>query len=252
MKKRLSPIARKLHKTLAYAMAFGLIWLTVSGLLLNHTQALNLADIEIKQPWLLKWMQVEPLEATSLVNVPGKTPVINPPYGSFWGDRPLDKSEILELHPLTLQRMPLLLMITSENQLLITDENGERIETITLPQSAEPIQFCQEKSAVWLCNAHRAWHLSPQLDHLTSIEIEKKPMKSASAFKSQPAADFPEIVQTHYPALLKNWKSPLSMETLILRMHNGEFIPKIGFLLLDLFGIILLIFIFTGLVLKKH
>lgn len=52
--KRRRHFARKWHRWLGFVVAFPLLWLAITGVLLNHAQSLGLNDRMVTSPWILR------------------------------------------------------------------------------------------------------------------------------------------------------------------------------------------------------
>lgn len=57
---------RKLHRWAGLSLAIGVIWLAVTGILLNHSNDIALDATTVKQAWLLDWMAVPEPKDTNI------------------------------------------------------------------------------------------------------------------------------------------------------------------------------------------
>ena len=236
---QLQKIARRFHKSLAYFVALGLFWFTTTGFLLNHTEDFKLDQQTTHSPWLLKLFHFEPLLPHQLVTLPNAE-IITTNYGSFWNQKlilPNEQVKEATLYPF--QGMTTYLLLTNQNALYIVTPDGDIIERRQIPIS----HLCTLKKQIGICTTHQFLTLNHDLSAFEKVNILNEPT-------TEQLINHQSISINQLPErLLKNWKSPLSWEDLILKMHNGVLFQSIGKWILDIFTFILLLFIISGLIL---
>ncbi len=232
--------ARKLHRSLAWVMAFGLIYVTLSGVLLNHSKSLDLHEIQIKNPWLLEWYgQSAPVISQSFAINQHWISRINQNF--YWDDKTLTlQGEIQQI--ISHQSF---VFIRLDKQIAFLSDSGELIDLIAFPENiSEPnaSRLFVNQQQIYLINNDQAWSLNADYSEFvlnSEYQIPTFKIKVAETNKNP----LPEVLKTKLLALAP---SNLTLEKIILELHNGYFLGPIGPWLLDLFALLILITIISG------
>jgi hypothetical protein len=237
--------ARKLHRSLAWVMAFGLIYLTLSGVLLNHSKSLDLHNIQIKNAWLLEWYgQSAPAISQSFAINQHWISRIN--QNIYWDDKALSlQGEIQQI-----LSHDSFVFIRLDKQIAFLSDAGELIDLIPLPEDiskASESRFLVDQQQINLLNNDQAWSLNK---YFTEFVIN--PDYQGSLRKSE----IPKTTEKALPEVLKGKllalsPSNLTLEKVILELHNGYFLGPIGPWLLDLFALLILMTIISGIRLHR-
>jgi len=124
--KRRKPGLRSLyqwHRYLGLVAALLLPALTLSGIMLNHTDALGLGKREIRKQWLLDWYGIAPVE--------GRFFSVGEQWLSQWGDQLyLDSAGLpYRVGPLAgAVRLPSMIVAATSDELLLLSPEGELLE----------------------------------------------------------------------------------------------------------------------------
>lgn len=237
--------ARKFHRLLAYTVAFLLFWLSLSGVLLNHTEDLKLNDVKIQQPWLLDWYQIDTPTIEQAFHL--KTDwVIQAPQALYWNEKPLP----VQGHIRSLVSNDSFLFIVLANELVLLTNTGDFIERITLPEAlqrqnlATPSNldfFTQQNHVILAAKNSQAWQISEDFTQLLPVQTNNKAdWIKLPSINSQAA---PADIQKH---LINTFDSPLTLEKIILELHNGYFFGKIGPWLVDLASLLFILMVLSG------
>lgn len=234
------PSARKLHRSLAWVMAFGLVYLTLSGVLLNHSKALDLPNIDIKNPLLLKWYgQSAPVISQSFsVNQHWITRINQ---NLYWDDKTLPlQGEIYQILP-----HESFLFIKQARQVAFLSSVGELIDLIPLPEDTQKQSgsrlFVNQQQINLVIN-QQVWSLNAEYSEFVLNPDYQVPVFKM-AIGEQANNPLPEALKTKLLALVP---SGLTLEKIVLELHNGYFLGPIGPWLLDLFALLILITIISG------
>lgn len=234
------PSARKLHRSLAWVMAFGLLYLTLSGVLLNHSKALDLHEIQIKNPWLLEWYgQSAPVISQSFSVNQHWISRVN--QHLYWDEKTLPLQG--EIHQILSHES--FLFIKQARQVAFLSNAGELIDLIPLPENSEKpneSRLFVNQQQIYLINNDQAWSLNADYSEFvlnSEYQIPTFKIKIAETNNNP----LPEVLKTKLLALAP---SNLTLEKIVLELHNGYFLGPVGPWLLDLFALLILITIISG------
>lgn len=237
--------ARKLHRMLAYTVAILLFWLSLSGVLLNHTQDLNLNETKIQQPWLLSWYGIDTPKIEQAFHL-GTDWVTQTNQAIYWNETALPfQGKIRSI----VQNNGFVFIMLPSNLALLTD-SGDLIDRIPLPaalhSSATSMQsdfaFFKQNSQVMIATKNnQAWLISEDFTQLRPLKSDtKSDWIKLARINSQSA---PTALQKQ---LLSSFDSPLTLEKIILELHNGYFFGKIGPWLIDLASLLFILMVISG------
>ncbi len=237
MQKNKSPQKRTIfqwHRQIGLAVSILVIVLSITGILLNHTEEFELDSSHVKSEFLLKWYGI-------------KKPVINSyPVGKNWLSHVVDKIYFNEL--LVEKEMPLVagavimenfIAVASQNELILLTHDGEKIErldaTTGVPANITSVGinttaqlFLKTNEAVFQAN---------------NDVTEWKRSKDKNITWSTTAA-LPAELESSLNMLFRG--KGLTKERVLLDLHSGRILGKAGPLLMDLSAILLIVLSFTG------
>lgn len=245
--------ARKIHFALSYFAAIILGLMIITGVLLNHSDLFKLDKIKIQQPWLLQWygyemptiIQAFPIENNWLteINQPGEpTPKL------YWNQTPLNITTSTHDSLQEVINLSQFILLLQSQHLTLLTHNGEWIESIALPDTlkthpslkqTKPQFITTPSQRILLLKNHQAWLLSDDLNALMLVNFPEttKPLLDTKADR---------LPSQQADALFAQYDSPLSLEKIILELHSGYFFGKVGPFLLDVFALLLLVMIISG------
>lgn len=245
--------ARKIHFALSYVAATILSLLLVTGVLLNHTEDFQLNQVKIHNSWLLNWYNIDqptvnkayPVQQNWLSEVGNGTTT-----RLYWNQIPLP--EVGQNNAETRIRQLLIfnqfIALLQPKTLTLLTLEGDIIERLPLPkalyasetsETSAPQFVTTPQQDLWLLKNHQAWWLNEDFTGLAEMAPPNvtKPLLDVST--QTPPQSLMDQIQSQFD-------SPLTLEQLILELHNGFFFGKIGPYLLDIFALILFTLIFTG------
>ena len=232
---------RRLHRWLGlFAAAFALL-LAVTGLLLNHSDALQLDRQRIRAAWIVNLYGLTPpaLQASQRAGEH---------WVSLWGEQ-----VFIDAAPLRGQRVTTLvagfadapdegsLFIVTDQRALLVTSAGELIDVLALPEGVQAIAAKRIDDRIWIGAADgRNW--STDLDGSgwrseRTLAPQRPPEPTAAAMLPAPLAD----------AIRQWWLGEgISVLQVVRDLHSGAIVRTVGRLLLDLAAVALIVLAFTG------
>ena len=225
----------KWHRKVGITAAFFVMLLVVSGLLLNHTDNLNLQNIFVKNDTLLEWYHIQPKGQIKAFRVEKHwfTQIDSRLY--------FDQSE-LAVHIENLLgavRISDGFVIALDESLLILTLSGEIVEGISgtdgVPAGVKSIGL-SERGDVVISAAHGSY--------LADIDApEWQEYKGSSVTWS----DSREIPKDLYGQLLILYRGKgLPLERVIQDLHSGRILGDAGILLVDFMALLFLLLAMSG------
>ncbi len=225
------------HRWLGLLAALFALEMAVTGLLLNHTDALRLDERHLHAPWLLRWYGIAPA-------APGPAYPVAGHWLSQWGER-----IFLDRRPLPpAVRGPLLgavaadgllLALTGQGVALLTPD-GALADVLPLPEGACPRGLVRDGDGVLLLAENGRWRLDGTLSHWAPCACP------AGAFAPVPPAPLPVGLR----AALAGATTPgIAVERLLLDLHSGRLWGRAGVWLMDAAALAIAILALTGLTL---
>ena len=238
-KKRAASVTRRLHRTFGAGAALFIIFMVLSGLIINHSNGLGLDQRHVSQPLLLSWYGLgKPEHIHSFA--------VGDDWLSFAGSQ------------LFLNDMPVssisdgigavfngdMLIAAGSDELLLLDSGGQLIERQPWgPSGAGPIESIGllPNGVVIVKSLERFWLADTAL-------LSWKPIDNTIAepvwSRSEPAPEaLLETITRQYRG------NGLSLERLLLDIHSGRIFGPIGMLVYDLLALVLGFLAVSGLVL---
>jgi len=237
--------ARQLHRLLAYSVALLLAWFSLTGIALNHSDDLKLKDIQIQHPWLLSWYQIEPPKIKQAFQL-NEDWLIQTQQTLYWNNTPLPTQGSIRF----LVKHDAILWILLPNHLMLLTDTGDFIERIPLPPTLRSentttqadLSFYQwQQQRIIATQNHQAWLISDDLTELKAMDIQSKTeWRTISSIKPQAA---PTVLQQN---LMKTFNSPLTLEKIMLELHNGYLFGSLGPWLVDLSALLFILMVISG------
>ncbi len=231
-----SRILLRWHRRLGETIAVLLLVACTTGLLLNHTEGLNLRDLKIKAPWLLDWYGMQP--ENHPISYQTGTDTLSSLEGTlYYNGTPLIDSDSL----IGTATTPDLYCAASTSELLLLSTDGQLIERLNTASLPHPTL------------------VGIGLDHSKSIIINTPQglyTKDADFIEWTPAENPGPITwSTPIPtspilndAILTAYRGQgLSLYRIILDIHSGRFFGSWGPWLTDFTAIGLLLLTASGL-----
>ena len=225
----------KWHRKIGITAAFFVMLLVFTGLLLNHTDKLNLQNMFVKSNMLLDWYHIQPKGEVSgfMVNQHWVTQINSRLY--------FDRREIAD-HIDNLIGVVVLsdeFVVALDGSLLILTLSGELVEGLSgaegVPAGIKSIGLSEEGELVI-----RAAHG----DYLADLDTTEWQEEEGLAVNwSEPQ----EIPKDLYDQLLILYRGKgLPMERVILDIHSGRILGYAGVLLVDFMAILFLLLAMSG------
>ncbi|MEW6989883.1 PepSY-associated TM helix domain-containing protein [Colwelliaceae bacterium 6441] len=224
---------RKWHRQLGIFTAIFLIFISISGIALNHTNALSLAHTSISQPWLLAHYGIKPPEVTRFY----QHDFYHTDHYVWFNNELLVETDYPVIALTTYQKY---LVVVTQRALFIFTEQGEMVDKLTaslgLPNN---IRHIAKQGSHLVLQANDGYFqssgelfdwqsvqfiISPEF--VTPIDVENDVIKEA---------------QTRYQAQFLSW------ERVILDAHSGRIFGDWGVLFMDLIAIMLILLSISGL-----
>ncbi|MEH6466400.1 MAG: PepSY-associated TM helix domain-containing protein [Porticoccus sp.] len=228
------------HRRIGLSIVIMVIFLAITGLLLNHSPSLSLSKQTLQYQWLMDWYGFES-DKTQPVEHHGFN--INEKWLSHSGHNELflNGEPVASCQPPLLgaaQFQSLLLALCQDALVIITPE-GELVEKLDqlsgLPTGSTALQVVDQKI---LINAG---------NQTVSFDIDT--LKTRSADPLQQGWSTPSPLPAQLADQLDNSadRPGISLETLILDLHSGRFFGNAGVLFVDLIGLLICLLALTGL-----
>lgn len=222
------------HRQLGLAASIFVIVLSISGILLNHTEKLNLDSNYIESEFLLKWYGIKKPIITSY---PIKNNWISNIEDKLYFNDLLVEKEIQ--HIIGAVKTENFIAVSTQNELILLTSDGKKIErlnaTAGIPQNIESIGL-NKANQLFLQTNKSLFQSNSDVTEWTRSKVK-------NIFWASPATLPPEQEKT-LNTLFRG--KGLSNERVLLDLHSGRILGKAGPLIMDAAAILLLILSFTG------
>ncbi len=211
-----------------------LVFLSVTGILLNHSPAAGLSKRILSSEWLLDWYGFETVALSGFK------------VGKQWINHPGHRELYIDGQPVAACAPPLLnatrtdsfLIALCKDELVILSFNGELVEKVNtlsgLPEYTTNVKYLN--NTLFIQSHNKILSLDPDTLKIKPSElvIENWPLPS-----SLPSTIMEELKQ--------NSQLPgISLETVILDLHSGRFFGGVGVLFVDFMGLLTVFLAMTG------
>jgi hypothetical protein len=223
------------HRYIGISTALFVIVLTVTGLVLNHTDELQLDSSYIQSDLLLDWYGIDAsLELTSYTSGPVSVTAVNDRV--FWGDEPLSHVSA----PLTgLLVYRELVVIAAGGVLGLYTIDGELIEKLEHVAGVPADILAIGKTAQGLLAVKTAQGIYLTDDGMLEWGKADKPEVLWSVTSPVPGA-LKEALQAAYRG------TGLPVERVLLDLHSGRILGRAGVYLVDAAAILFLLLAVSG------
>src|ERR1700693_580797 len=225
-------LLRRWHARIGFAAMLFFLILAVTGLMLNHGEALGLDGRSVHAEWLARWYGIKP-EPPRQVFASGQH-VLIATNGRWLLDGKISGEKLPQ--PVGLAELADIFVVANDAALYVYRENGELIEKLgpgALPDS--PVRaigssargiVLRTASGIFASADALSWHPAPQRRVRWSAPSEL----SISEGRAYEEALAPGI----------------SVQRLLLDLHSGRFAGRYGPLVVDLLAFLLAILSLTG------
>jgi len=238
---------RHWHARIGALAALFFLFLSVSGIALNHTDALHLAKTPVQTGWLMHWYGLKPA-------IPTHGYVFKDGYFAA-----SDEQWVLNGHELQVQELPAnkqtpvgaiawgdMRAIASEDQLYLYLANGQQVDRISAPMLPNtPIKM------LGILNSDAMQKLvlkTAQGDFASEDGLAWQPLseKELSAKNGLVWASVQALPESLASSLSKSFSPSLPLERIVLDLHSGRFFGSYGPLLMDAVALLLMILSLSG------
>jgi di/tricarboxylate transporter len=224
----------KWHRRIGLIASAFIIFLVLTGIVLQHSDDFNLPNIHLSNSWLLKYYGIKPNPITTYqlgnltISHAGETiylsgKPITSPHENIYGAVKLAQQ----------------IIIAVDTSLLVTDLDGNLIDEIStqdgLVEAPLGIAISNSKQLV-IRGVNTYWHGD---SHFTKWETLQEPHPEWSS----PDITLPALRQV---IEAKDMSNQISIERFILDAHSGRVFGKYGIWVIDAAAILLLILSLTG------
>lgn len=222
------------HRTLGLCAGIFVIILAVTGILLNHTEDMNLDGQHVKSAWLLDWYGIA---------LPA--PPVSYAVGEHWvsqlGTRIYyDATEVATDTGLLLGAvaLPEMLVVATEGRLMLLTHEGEHIETLSDGQGIPAgMRFLGVSGEHLVVRAARG-------DYIVDADLLKWQAQSVEGVQWATVAVAPQTITQHLLAAYRG--TGLTLERVVLDLHSGRIMGAWGVWIMDIAAGILIFLAATG------
>jgi hypothetical protein len=224
---------RLLHRYIGAVVAIFVVLLATTGILLNHTDTLQLQEKQLRQPALLHWYGIQPPEITSFMA--GNTWISSDTETAYFNTMVIEKCAKLT----GALKTPQMILVSCENSLLLLTDTGELIEAIDadmgLPLPISGLSSVEDR--VYL-------HANNTLYEINTDTLAFTPTDGLSNALIQPAQT-PAHIKTNI--LQQSAAYSINLERVLLDIHSGRIGGNVGVWMMDIAAFFFMILAATGL-----
>ena len=238
-KKTQSSSTRRWHRAIGVGASVFVVFLVISGLMLNHAQQLGLDQRHVAPAWLLNWYGLAGPGQLRSFAIDGR-------WLSFAGSELYLDGKPVATAPGGVGAVAFgdWLVAAGRNELLLFDHGGELIERLPWEiRGAGAVEALgrTEHGAVVVRSAGKFWQADAEM--LNWSPLEAAPAATAWSIAANAPAALQQAIQQQYRG------NGLSLERLLLDIHSGRIFGWVGLLVYDLLALILGFSALSGLVL---
>ncbi len=224
------------HRRLGISASAFILFLSVSGLLLNHSDDFKLTQSHVSQSWLLSLYGIKPPTSLMAYQLPDKN--IIAVDDQLWLDQKWIQSDVSRLRSAVVFNT--VIVVALEHELILLDLEGELIDRIheSMGIPAEISKLYADPDKLWVKTNQGIFTTDEQLLEWQMLESATEPdwVKPAHLTSTQ-IEDF----SLQYRARLLTW------ERVLLDIHSGRIWGKLGPLFSDLIALLLILLSCSGL-----
>lgn len=221
------------HRHIGFVISLFVIILSVTGILLNHTEDLELDSNYVQSELLLKWYGIKNPNITSYSV--GKNWVSHATNKIYFNAKLIEENSAM-LGAVFTENF---VAVATLNKIILLSHNGEKIETLDsttgIPNNIKALGI-NAKSQLFI-KTNVAVHQSN--NDVTEWRISND--KNITWAKTSP---LPRDLKNSLNTLFRG--KGLSKERVILDIHSGRILGKAGTLIMDLSALLLIILSLTG------
>lgn len=228
-------VMRSLHRSVGIVIFIFVIILSITGILLNHTSDFELDQRFISHPWLLEHYQLDTVKADAVF-------LLDQQVISQFGDQ-----LFVDATPVTSIYRPLLggvvldeiYVLATDDALILLNPDGEFIERMGAESGIPPViqniglfhgdPVLQTREGMW------------RSDFL----LEEWELVSLQGVGWSVPEPMPETIEKQLATYFHGLG--VSVEQVILDIHNGHIITKFGVWILDIIAVLMVLLSVTGL-----
>lgn len=222
------------HRQLGLVVSLFVIILSVSGILLNHTEKLNLDSNHVKSEFLLKWYGIKKPVITSFQVEKNWVSYIE---GKLYFNKILIEKEITKITGAIITEN--FIAVATQDELILLTPNGEKIErlnsTTGVPKNIQAIGinlssdvFLKTKESLFKANRDvTEWTVSKGKNVIWAED-----------------SNLPSKLEGTLNTIFRG--KGLTEERVLLDLHSGRILGKAGPWIMDTAAILLIILSFTG------
>ncbi len=223
----------KWHRYFGLVIAFFVVLLATTGILLNHTEELELSQRQISNPLLLTLYGIPAPEVVAVFTTPKHRLVVG------------KQAAMLDNHPIAapppvngLVEANGILVLASGDSVMLLTPDGELIDSITAPAPVERIGLAGNRVVVESGDTKYVLN-----EEMTQLQPSQNLLEAAPDW-STPAA-LTKAQRDQATNLLPRNSIPL--ERVILDLHSGRLFGYAGVIVFDLIAIAMVVLALTGL-----
>jgi len=225
---------RSLHRSMGAAIALFVLILSITGILLNHSSDLKLDKHYLTWPWLLSHYGVGDVKADAIFLL---EPFVISQFGTeiFVNAKPVTNAQRPLLGGVVLDEV---IVLATDDALILLNSEGEFIERMSAAAGVPPMiqNIGLFHGAPVIQTREGMWRSDFMLDKWELISLQGVGWSLPSPM---PESTKKQLVKYFHG-------EGVTVEHVLLDVHNGRILGPIGVWLLDLVGILLTILSLTG------
>jgi len=233
IRKRLNRYLREWHRRLGIFTALFLIFLSITGIALNHTTFFSLSHQSISTPWLLSHYGIKP--AVDVRFYQQKNWVITDQLVWLKDKLVFESDETV----ISLTKFQSYTLLATRSQLIIFTETGEIVEQLDsssdLPVPISAINVTGDK--IVLKTADGYYQSDSDLMDWQAVQTLTKPSWVGNDLVTQAEL---AVAQRQFQSQFLNW------ERVILDAHSGRLFGDVGVWFMDIVAFILILLSISG------
>lgn len=224
-----------LHRRLGLAVVLVIVWLAVTGLLLNHSDRLKLQDIKIHTPWLLKLYGLSPAKVPDTGFVSAKK------WWLEWADAYEVDGRVLAGSQGKLVggvALPDGVLVATEEVVLVFNARGDLLERLG---SLHGLNGTFQRLGLWSTQPVLQSSSGLFIGSVDAVSWQPWSGSSESVSWSE-RKPLPEAIKARLQAQGSGigGEGDITLEKLVLDLHSGRLLGAWSWLVLDLFALLLL------------
>jgi hypothetical protein len=230
-KRHAARIFYRWHRRIGVSAALFLIWIVISGWLLNHTDSLGLAQHQIRSTLLANWYGLK-IDAPKEIFTNGDHWLTSNDENFIFDNRVFNS----KMHPVGITQSPTVIAVASENFLMLFSQEGTLVDTL----NTVDLPFPHISKIGAGCGGIA---IQDHTEILASVDgIEWQPCTENIVWSApQP------INQSQLDKITPLLIPTLSVEKLVVDLHTGRFFGRFGPYVVDFIGGCLLLLALSGL-----